>query len=156
MACAAVGAAEVISIITSALSDRIRRTASPITVTPSVCVCVRFPYDGITLVSPLSVFGRAGGIPPARSLFFVAIFHLRRASQVSINSPTEKDPEPGTGAGSIATEEGGRRRTTRLGQSRFVERAENQPGRTVSPSAVVIRTGVHRKDQALGDANPPR
>ena len=38
-----VGAADVTSMMTSALSDRIRRTASPITLTPSVGFCVRVP-----------------------------------------------------------------------------------------------------------------
>src|ERR1700730_1997031 len=98
-------------------------------------------------------------MPPERPLFFIAIFHLTRPSQ-GFNSPMEKDPEPGTGAVSIATEEREAVRS-RLGRSSFVERVENRFGRTVSPSAPVaditkaagIRAGVHRKDHALGNAN---
>src|SRR5436189_7403 len=100
-----------------------------------------------------SVFWRAGGISPARPLFLIAIFPLRLASQ-AFNSPMEKDPEPGMGAGSIATEYPELVRDP--GRSRSVGRGGNRSGRTANPSGRTAsrsgrtasrsaRIGVYRK-----------
>src|SRR5204863_5055741 len=100
------------------------------------------PYDGITLVSSpegfsslvtgASVWGRAGGVTPARSLFFASIFALRLASQV-LSSPTGIAPGPGRDA----TAESHRSLESRqnLGRSSFEERADNRSAQMASRSA---------------------